>query len=257
MKSFNWNKSNTDSDNLPDLIISRILFFVLIGTLILLSSCGDSQNRQSLAVRMAENEGQADNDKRIAELKADIRSVDKQVEKTIETVRDKGTYWRLLGLKYMDYKMWGESLEAFDEAVAIYPENAALLHNRALAAGQLALSADNPESESSYFSRAEAGYKRAIEVDPRYSPSLYALSVLLVFELNRPLDAAPLLQDYLRIERSDINGRFLLARVYLEAGMKSEALNLYEEIIDIARDKGDVLKAEEFYKRVAGGGNDS
>ncbi len=217
----------------------------------LISSCSESRNRESLAGRMAED------DERISELKADIRAVDKQVEKTIEAVRDKGTYWRLLGLKYMDYKMWGEALSAFDEATAIYPESAALLYNRALTAAQMALASDTPELKSAYIARAETGYRRAISVDPRYTSSLYALSVLLVFELDRPLEALPLLQDFLKIERSNINGRFLLARVYLEAGMKSEALNLYEEIMDLAKDKTDALKAEGLYNRVAGGGNDS
>ncbi|MCK5737449.1 MAG: tetratricopeptide repeat protein, partial [Spirochaetaceae bacterium] len=205
---------------------------------------------ESLAVRMVQD------DERISELKADIRGVEKQVEKTIEAVRDKGTYWRLLGIKYMDYKMWDDALDAFDQAVEIYPENASLLYNRALSASQMALSVDTPELRSSYISRAEKGYVRAISVNPRFTPSLYALSVLLVFELDRPLEAAPLLEDYLKIERSNINGRFLLARVYLEAGRKSEALNLYDEIIEIARDKTDVLKAEELYNRVAGGGNE-
>jgi len=236
--------------------LSRVMFFTVIVSLAFLSSCGDVKNRHALAQRMAENEGQAENDERIAELKADIRGVDRQVEKTIEAVKDRGTYWRLLGLKYMDYRMWGEALSAFDEAVAVYPDNAALLYNRALSAGQMALSADTEEMKTANFNRAEIGYRRAIEVDPRYTPSLYALSVLLVFELDRSLEAAPFLQDYLKIERSNINGRFLLARVYLEAGMKSEALELYDEIIELARNKTDALKAEELYNRVAGGGNE-
>ena len=231
--------------------VTAAVFSVLI--ILLLSSCSASKNRESLALRMAENEGEAENDERIAELKSSIRGVEKQVEKTIESVKDEGTYWRLLALKYMDYKMWGEALNAYNEAVSIYPENAALLYNRAICAGQMGLSADTPELKASYFSKAESGYRRALEVDPRYSPPYYALSVLLVFELDRPLEAAPLLQDYLKIERSNINGRFLLARVYLEAGMKSEALDLYEEIMNLARDKTDKLKAEELYNRVAGG----
>ena len=252
MKSIAWRKVKlTSFAHSKSFFLSCALLLAVFGILPLISSCGESRNRDSLAERMAED------DERISELKADIRGVDKQVEKTIEAVKDKGTYWRLLGLKYMDYKMWGEALAAFDEATEIYPENASLLYNRALTAAQMALSSDTPELKASYFARAENGYRRAISVDPRFTSSLYALSVLLVFELNRPLEAAPLLQDYLKIERSNINGRFLLARVYLEAGMKSEALNLYEEIMNLAGDKMDILKAEELYNRVAGGGNGS
>ncbi len=235
----------------------RLGIIAVIAILPLITSCGDSKNREDLALRMALEEGLVDDDERIAALKADIRAVEKQVEKTLESVRDEGSYWRLLGLKYMDYKMWGEAMAAFDEAVKIYPENAALLYNRALSAGQMALSADTPEAELSYFLRSESGYRRAITVNSRHTASMYALSVLLVFELERPFEAVPLLEDFLKIERSDINGRFLLARVYLEAGMKIEALNLYDEITKIARDQTDVIKAEELYRRAAGGGDAS
>ena len=86
---------------------------------------------------------------------------------------------------------------------------------------------------------------------------MYALAALLVFEMNRPREAAPLLENFLEIERSDINARFLLARVYLEAGMKGEALNLYDEIIRIAGNTSDVSKAEDLYNRVAGGNYES
>ena len=234
-----------------------VLIAALAAVPMFFGSCRKMENRESLAIRMAENEGEAENNERIVELKAEIRSVDRQVEKTIEAVKHKGTYWRLLGLKYMDYSMWGEASAAFDKAVEIYPDSASLLYNRALTAGQMALSSDTPEQRLLNLNKAESGYRRAISVNPSYSPPHYALSVLLVFELNRPLEAAPFLQDYLKIERSNINGRFLLARVYLTAGMKSDAMSLYEEIMDLARDKSDVVKAEELYNRVAGGENGS
>ena len=231
----------------------RLLTVAVLCLLPFIISCGKLQNRRDLAVRLAVDEDRGDDDARIAELKADIRGVEKQVEKTIEAVRDKGTYWRLLAMKYMDYQMWGEAIAAFDEAVALYPEHASLIYNRALTAGQMALSSDTPGMRASYLARSEYGYRRALTLDPRYTPAMYALAALLVFELDRSFEAGPLLEEFLKIERSDVNARLLLARVYLEAGMIGDALDLYDEITRLAKDQSDVIKAEDLYNRVAGG----
>ncbi|KGM43025.1 hypothetical protein JY97_10090 [Alkalispirochaeta odontotermitis] len=202
---------------------------------------------------MGAEEGQAGNRERISELKSDIRRAESQVEKTIESVREKGTYWRLLGLKYMDYGMWGEAAAAFDEVVKIYPEHAFPLYNRALSLGQLSLSADTQEQRMAYLLRAEQGYRRAISIDPRFTPAMYALAVLLVFEFDNMLEARNLLENYLEIERSDINARFLLAQVHIEFGDDKEALSLYGEIREIAKNEDDINKADELYRLVERG----
>jgi len=231
-----------------------VLPVVLIGAaLTVLASCGEAANRRNLAERMAAEEGRGDDDERIAELRAEIRMVDAQVERTLDAVRQKGTYWRLLGLKYMDFQMWGEAMKAFDEAVAIEPERAVLLYNRGLCAGQMALSADTPETRASYIDRAEFGYRRSLEVDPRYTASMYALAVVLAFERNDPVEASGLLERYLGIERSDVPARFLLARCYLDMGRAGDALALYDQIIDLARDEADAARARDLANRVAGG----
>ena len=235
---------------------SKFILLSLVGAAVVLSllfSCGSAANTGELAERIAAEDGRADDDERIAELKAEIRDVDKQVEKTIESVKRKGTYWRLLGLKYMDHQMWGEGLNAFDEAAKIYPEHAVLQYDRALCAGQMALASVNIEERNRYLSESEAGYRRSLALDPRYSPAMYALSVLLVFELDRPGEAVVLLEDYLDIERSDVPGRFLLVRSYLAVGRPSQAMELYDEITRIAKNPADAAKAEELYARTAGG----
>lgn len=245
---------------IPNTMFRRIFpgrFLLGFGMLFLFSllstSCEPIRTRSELANRMAAEEGQIDNRERILELKSDIRRIERQVEKTIEFVRDKGTYWRLLGLKYMDYKMWGEAVSALDEAINIYPEHAFLLYNRALSIGQLYKTADTQEQRMAYLLRAEQGHRQAILVDPRFTPAMYALAILLVFEFKNPLEAQNLLEDYLEIERSDIKARFLLARVYLELGDDDEALRLLEEIGNIAGNEEDIEKAHELHRRVESG----
>ncbi len=201
-------------DSHEPLRLEKLVFILCISFLaVFLGSCAKAETVNSLAERMAEEDGQASDDERIRELKGKIRSIDQHAEKLISQVRDKGTFYRLLGLKYMDYSMWGEALEAFDEAAAIYPDHAALQYNRALCAAQYALSMIRTEDKIKYFGMAESGYRRAIAIDDRYTSALYGLAVLLVFELNRPLEAADYLDRYLAIERSAIPARFLRARV--------------------------------------------
>jgi tetratricopeptide (TPR) repeat protein len=243
-KSETWKHTTT---------VSALVFLAVFISFLPLTSCGVNRNRNDLAGRMAAVEGRAEDDSRIKELEKEIRAVDKQVEDTIESVRKKGTYWRLLGLKYMDYKMWGEASSAFQESIAITPDHALLHYNSGLCYGQLALSASGSGEREELFKRSESSYRRALEIDPRSTPAMYALAVLLVFELNRPLEAAPLLEKFLDIERGDVNGRFLLARVYLEAGRPSDALDLYDEINRIAKNPADKRKAEDLFQQVAGG----
>jgi len=216
-------------------------------------SCSGYKTRKELAQRLAEQENSAENSERIKELKSQIKSVEKQVESTIEAVRKKGTYWRLLALKYMDYQMWGEAVKAFDQAILVYPENAVLQYNRGLCAAQMgSASIDNYEKEK-FFQMAETGYKNALKYDPKYTPPMYALAVLYDFEYSEPAKALPYILDYTAVERSDINGKFLLARIYLETGQPDNALKVYEEIIKKAKNKTDIQKAKDFYSRVSGG----
>jgi len=231
--------------------------------LLLPVSCEMTRARNELASRMAAEENQAAENqaaenqaadrKRISELKSNIREVEREVEKTVESVRSSGTYWRLLGLKYMDYKMWGEAASAFDEAISIYPEHAFLLYNRALSIAQLSLSADTQEQKTAYLLRAEQGYRRAISIDPRFTPPMYALAILLVFEFEDPLEARSLLEDYLEIERSDIKARFLLARVYTVLGDDKGALRLYREIENIAEGEDDISRAKNLHRLIESG----
>jgi len=230
--------------------ISAIFF-----SLLFLLSCSDSRNRNDLAIRMAVEEGRGEDDKRIAELRNEIREVEKEVESTIEAVRNKGTYWRLLGLKYMDYRMWEEAASAFREAIAVNPDFAVFHYNSGLCYAQMALSLTDWGEKLAYNQRSESEHRRALELDSRYTPAMYALANLLIFEMDRPQEAEPILRDYLKIERSQVKARFLLARVLLEAGRREEALDVYDEISRIATSKADADQAKELSRRVSGGEN--
>jgi len=232
---------------------SMAALFALFFSLTFLLSCENIRNRNDLATRMAVEEGRGEDDKRVAELKREIREVDKEVASTIEAVRYKGTYWRLLGLKYMDYRMWKEAATAFQEAIAINPDFAVLHYNSGLCYAQMALSLTDRGEKFTYNQRSEAEHRRALALDSRYTPAMYALANLLIFEMDRPLETEPILLNYLKIERSQVKARFLLARVLLEAGRRDEALDVYDEITRIATSEADANQAKELSQRVSGG----
>ncbi|MDC7224166.1 MAG: hypothetical protein PQJ60_10530 [Spirochaetales bacterium] len=200
--------------------------------LLLFSSCPwDQPDYEELARRVGELDGFSETDQeRIDQLKSDIRRVDREVEETIEQVRDRGSYYKLLGLKYMDYEMWAAGVEAFDGALAVYPENSRLHYYRAVCLGQWGINESLPSRRQDLFERAEFDYLRAAEQDRIYTSPLWGLAVLYVYEMDRPGEAASVLDRLLQIEPSHEKATLLRAELYKAAGNKMRALELYRKL---------------------------
>ncbi len=234
---------------------SAMAVFVLF-LLPLLAGCPwERPDYDNLARRMGdlEEEGtdQAD-DERIGELKADIRRVDKEIEETIEKVRDRGTYYKLLGLKYMDYDMWSEGVEAFSGALNVYPDNSRLHYYRAVCLGQSGVGESNRNLRQELLERAEFDYLRAAELDPIYTSPLWGLAILYVFELDRAREAEPVLDRLMDIEPSNEKAILLRAELYKAAGDKMRALELYHRLQVDGKDKE--IKQEAIQRAAALGG---
>jgi tetratricopeptide (TPR) repeat protein len=97
-------------------------------------------------------------------------------------------------------------------------------------------SRDNTTERQRYYALAESGYLRAIEIDSSYNRPRYGLGVLYVFELERPADAIPHLERFLEISANNIDAMFVLARAYYETNAFQRAMDLYDRIIQIARE---------------------
>ena len=95
------------------------------------------------------------------------------------------------------------------------------------------------------MSRAEEYYLRAIELDNQFTESLYGLSVLYIFEMDRIPDAEPYLNRILEKETRHIEAMFLLARVYVYEGRIEEAVELYDRIISYGQSSEQRGRAEE------------
>ena len=211
--------------------------------LLLLFSCGKSKDN-TLAKRMAEmdNPGAPPSESRIDEYQGRIDALEKDTESIIKSVQDLGGLYELLGMKYVDYAMYGPGYDSFSRAIEIYPEKPALHYYRSVCAGFLAQAQDDPDRRINYLLKAESGYKRAIELDKRFSYPYYGLAILYIYEMDRPEEAVPYLESFLSIEKSHVKAMLLLAGLYENYPVgsygerKEKAAALYENILKISKD---------------------
>lgn len=194
--------------------------------------------REDFAERII-SEGSTEN---IEKLKADIAAYDKRIERHVRDAASTATYWKLLAVRLQDRGLHGEALEALERAIYYSPADPALQYYTGVSAGALAKSVhvfpgrDSGE-RAFFFALAEDSYLRAIELDSRYQRPRYGLSVLYVFELDRPEEAIPHLERCLEISRNDVDVMFVLARAHYMLKNYREAIALYDRIIGLTKDE--------------------
>ncbi len=101
-----------------------------------------------------------------------------------------------------------------------------------------------------YYALAVSSYKRAIEIEPKYSKAISALSVLYLFELDKPQEAIPLLESVVEREQKPLQHLFLLARAYYMIGENEKAVSAYEKIISLTGSAEQKKEAENNIKLI-------
>ena len=131
-----------------------------------------------------------------------------------------------------------------------YPANQNLYYYIGVCAGYLAKSeltvdANGENSRrAEYLKLSEAGYLRAIELEPRYARALYGIGVLYTFDLNKPEKAVPYLEKLLTIETRHTEGMFVLARAYYMNYEFQLAVDMYDRIIQTTTSEKSKADAE-------------
>lgn len=226
-----------------------IKLLVVFAALLSAASCNKTQD--NIIDRMLEFErggyrGQEIPEDRIKEIEKLIGRYEKTVDDAVETAAQAGEFYKLLAVDYIDREMYGLALESIHEAIRYFPENPLLFYLAGMCSGRMAKAAVNqPESRETYLSQSEEYYLRAVELDNQFTEALYGLSVLYVFEMDRPGDAEPYLLRILERQTRHIEAMFLLARVYVYEGRIEEAVELYERIIDLGQSQEQRSRAEE------------
>lgn len=219
------------------LILTCLLFVCLAAAL---SACSRVDREDAMVDQLAEMEDGADREvsrQRVEEIQREVRRYRREVERTIDASGQLGVYYKMLAVEYMRGAMYGEAYEALEQAISIQPENPILFYYSAVCAARMGKAQVISEDRVRWLDRSEALYRRAIILDPGYAAALYGLSVLYVFELDRPEEAEDLLERLLTVESKEIDGRFLLARVYYSLGKLENAIELYREIESLTDEK--------------------
>ena len=235
----------------------RFCFVIITLLLILiLGSC----NKVTSIRRLQELEEGVSNPNTEAELKDAIRKYEKRVDDIIIAEGRIGIWYKILGSRYMDQKMYKKALKAFQSALEYYPENPNLFYQAGLAASLTAKNSLDFEltgtdiEKKRYFDLAASAYNRALEIDSKHSKAVYALSVLYIFELNRPAEAIPILEKIAEWEKKPIDHLFLLGTAYYMTGENEKAIAVYERIIEISSSAEKKAKAESNIREIRGSG---
>lgn len=216
---------------------------------IFLVSCG--ANKQ--VMRMQKLEEGVSNPVTIDELKEAISKYEDRIRDIQLAQNQVGIWYKILGTRYLDNKMYGEALEAFQKALQIHPANQNLHYYVGVCAGCMARTGYDFEGSGkarkmNFLKTAEEAYLNAIQLEPRYARALYALGVLYTYGsepgevgLNEPEKAIPYLKRFLDIETKDTEGMLVLARAYYAESDYDNALLMCNKVLDIS--KSDERKA--------------
>ena len=216
---------------------------------IMFVSCGGVSNKT--IIRHQKMEEGVDNPTSIEELKDAIKKYQERVADVQLAQSQIGIWYKILGTRYLDNKMYGEALKTFQEALTYYPDNQNLYYYVGVCAGYMSHAAldynasGTNEVKYNYLKLAEEAYLRAIAIEDRYVRALYGLGVLYVFELDEPEKAVPHLEKALSIDTKNLDTMFVLARAYYSTYEFDKAVEMYDRIIETTKSEDTKKTAEE------------
>lgn len=225
-----------------------------VAVAVLLSGCGGA-NAKTVKRMQALEEG-VSSPTTEAELKEAIQKYQARVEDMVQANQQIGIWYKMLGSRYLDNKMYGEALEAFRVATTYYPANQNLYYYVAVCAGYMANQALDYSATGStaqkfnYLKLAESAYLEALKLAPKYARALYGIGVLYIFELDEPGKAVPYLETLADVEQRNVDGLFLLANAYYQTFEFEKAVELYDRIIATTTSAEKKAQAEANKKQV-------
>ncbi|MBR5402377.1 MAG: tetratricopeptide repeat protein [Treponema sp.] len=227
---------------------------LVFGAMLLLVSCGGVSNKT--VIRHQKLEEGVDSPTTIEELKDAIKKYQERVADVQLAQSQIGIWYKILGTRYLDNKMYGEALKAFEEALKYYPDNQNLYYYVGVCAGYMSHAAldfnasGNNEVKYNYLKLAEEAYLRAITIEDRYVRALYGIGVLYVFELDEPAKAIPHLEKAISIDTKNLDAMFVLARAYYSNYEFEKSAAMYDKIIETTKSE-DTRKTAEENKKIA------
>ncbi len=231
-----------------------VIHFAFVASLaLMLGSCKVSNKT---IMRHQKLEEGVQNPTTIEELKSAIEKYQDRVADVQLAQSQIGIWYKILGTRYLDNKMYGEALNCFKEALQYYPDNQNLYYYVGVCAGYMSHAAMDfggtgaNEIRYNYLKLAEDAYSRAIAIEDRYVRAMYGLGVLYVFELDEPAKAIAPLEKLISIDTKNIDAMFVLARAYYSTFEFDKSAEMYDKIIEITKSAETKATAEENKKTV-------
>jgi tetratricopeptide (TPR) repeat protein len=175
-------------------------------------------------------------------LRKAIALYEDQIERNVREGAQTGVYWKILAIRLADKNMHNDALDAFERAIYFNTEDPTIYYLTGVSAVEatkslVGFSSATEKEKTRLYKLSENSYLRALELDATYAKPMYGLGYLYVFELDRPQDAIPYLERYLKIMTSDFFAMFALARAYYSTENYSDAIECYDRIINRTKDK--------------------
>ena len=117
-------------------IFNKSIFVLLIAIMCLSVFCGCGVNPKQIK-RMQNLEEGVSNPTTIEELKDAIEKYDARIADLQLYQSQVGIWYKILGTRYLDNKMYGEALKAFQSALQYYPDNQNLYYYVGICAGYM------------------------------------------------------------------------------------------------------------------------
>jgi tetratricopeptide (TPR) repeat protein len=236
----------------PGTVKSVIALIIIAAAFVGFFTVKKIATRNSLAARIAELSPRGAPPQSIEDLRKAIALYEEKIEEHVKDAAQTGVYWKILGSRLLDKKLYGEALEALEQAALYYPDDETVQYLIGLSAGNLAQSEYfDPQSQGFHLRIAEQAYLRAIAIDERYGKALYGISILYVYgEPRRPGEAVPYLQRFLDINKSDTDAMFVLANAYYQLEEYQGAADLYDRIMGLTKDPERKRNAEQLKQQV-------
>lgn len=218
---------------------------LLLLSMFLILGCS-SEKLKNLASQVYETEDNREfnREKRLKELTRDIKRAEKDLNDALDKYQKVGNFHRSLGIKLMHYKMFLKAYDHFSIAIEYYPSSEMLMYYRGIAAGQYAVSQDVDSIKRDYLNRSRLSHEQALKVNPRFIKSLYALSILYVYEFDRAQDAKELLDRLLDISSREFDAMLLRALLYEKDGHYNAAVDLYDRVLKQSKKESHIVIAE-------------
>jgi tetratricopeptide (TPR) repeat protein len=201
----------------------RFYFFLALAGIVVLAVLSSIFTPTMCNIR---REYKSSQDLYIKDIKNKITDLEKDNIKDATTMKRLAEQYNLLGMYYLDKRMWDMAIDAFTSSMKYGNSGAPAFYSIGLAYANRG----NEKNSQDDLSRAESNYRKAIEISRNYADAKYALSILLFYHKNGKDEAQSLLHEIIAANKSYYPARFALGRFNYELGYREKALTIYQEL---------------------------